>query len=751
MPVIIRTVLAGCSDAVAAHGTSIKEVLQQLKELLIWQIENEPWHADPDLSEPELVEVKVELQPQYSEEDRVIPCPDTLWVRVPCVVGIQENGLRACTVPLLDIRFNYHDVSGLKSLAAHYIRDDLQGLTPLQLSGRLPPCHCVLDEVTLSDANIRVAQKLPADRSELKLLFLVAEPMLHAFARKKSSPTAFGREQLSAMLAQKFENEKANILLVGDSGIGKSTLLLDAVKKAARKHRNTTDDEEDADMNSYRYWRGNAGRMIAGMKYLGEWEERCEKFVQKLNGINGVFCAENLLELTKQGGQGAGDSVAAFLLPYLQRGELRMMAEATPAEVEACRRIMPGLLDVFQIFPIPPFNDIQAVDVLSKIANAYSTSSQERMDASVVLQLHRLFKRFFPQVVFPGPAASFIRTLCERSSLNKTKQNTVITAKEVVSLFIKQTGLPELFLCDEIPLVLEQVRGLFDSRIIGQPDATLAAARLTTKIKAGLTDPGRPFGVLLFCGPTGVGKTALAKELADFCFGAGGAKDRLIRLDMSEYASWGAAIRLLQGSNGNPAAWIENIRRQPFCVLLLDEIEKAATEVFDVLLGILDEGRLTDQYGRVTSFRSAIIIMTSNIGASSSEKPGFNPDSSPAYESEAAKYFRPEFFNRLDGVITFNPLGSKEITLIALKELNEIGNREGFATSDVRLEFSERLLNKIIQEGYDHRFGARPLQRTIERLVVTPLARWKLEHPNKRNILLKLDLTLAGQINISCQ
>src|SRR5262249_20073283 len=149
------------------------------------------------------------------------------------------------------------------------------------------------------------------------------------------------------------------VLLVGESGTGKSTVLFDAAKALARRARSAAgdaeegDEERDKDLRTYRFWRGSAGRMIAGMRYLGEWEERCEQFVEQLAAIQGVFCAENLLELLQVGGQGPGDSVAAFLLPYLQRGELRMVAEATPAEVEACRRLLPGVLDVFQIMAVP--------------------------------------------------------------------------------------------------------------------------------------------------------------------------------------------------------------------------------------------------------------------------------------------------------------------------------------------------------------------------------------------------------------
>jgi ATP-dependent Clp protease ATP-binding subunit ClpC len=208
----------------------------------------------------------------------------------------------------------------------------------------------------------------------------------------------------------------------------------------------------------------------------------------------------------------------------------------------------------------------------------------------------------------------------------------------------------------------------------------------------------------------------------------------------------------LHSPDGNPAAWIQRARRQPFCVVVFDEIEKAAPEVFDVLLGLLDEGRLTDRFGRVTNFRSAIIVLTSNLGASSADALGFaQEDAGPAYDSAVMKFFRPEFFNRLDGVITFEALTPANVRKIAEKQLADLNQREGLRFAGLRLEWTERVAAVIAHEGYDRRFGARPLQRTLERLVVTPLARWRVAHPVVRDVTLHLDLDSNGRVTFEAK
>jgi ATP-dependent Clp protease ATP-binding subunit ClpC len=267
--------------------------------------------------------------------------------------------------------------------------------------------------------------------------------------------------------------------------------------------------------------------------------------------------------------------------------------------------------------------------------------------------------------------------------------------------------------------------------------------RSLLKFKVGLNDPRRPLATLLFVGPTGTGKTQLAKLLGDYLFPHRKESDRLVRLDMSEYAGYDATRRLLGEPFGQPSDLVKRLRQNPFTVLLLDEVEKAAPEVFDTLMNVFDEGRLTDALGRVTWFRSTVIIMTSNLGTKKGGSLGFGnePSGTNARSDPGAvrAFFRPEFFNRLDQVVTFDPLSADNIRAIARREITGVEQREGLQLRGLRLEVTTALFDQICAAGFDPIYGARPLQRKIEELVVTPVAKWLVGHPETRDARLRVD------------
>jgi ATP-dependent Clp protease ATP-binding subunit ClpC len=732
-------------DEPAGFGRTAALALEQLSDYLEWSFSQEPWQAEPDFHDPELLQFKVSVRPEYQVEQRRFPCEEPITLRVHAVRGRQKYGLLICAIPTLDLRFYYHEPGSLKNLVSHYVQQHLESKTPRDLARFLPPAAVLLDWIAV---NVRGRSSSGQDGHGSASLHGVAEALGDAHLRRQWS-RPYERDRQVGQLVRRLSKEKANVLLVGEPGSGKSTVLVEAVRQLERG-----EGTEGPRRSARLYWQTSAGRLIAGMKYLGQWEERCETLIAELAEMGGVLCVDNLLDLVKQGGESPSNSLAAFFLPYLQRGELKMVAESTPAELDACRRLLPGLADVFQLLLLPPFSRQEAVNVLEHTAQALSSNHHIEVGRGIVGLVYNLFRRFLPYGAFPGKASAFLTVVFERA---RQERRSEVDVEQVLALFIRQTGLPELFLRDELTLDREEVLAGFRKQVIGQEEACQAAATLVTTFKSGMNDPNRPVGVLLFCGPTGVGKTEMAKALARFFFGHGEQGDRLVRLDMSEYTGWRAGERLQsqpRTSSGRaehvhePSELIQKLRAQPFVVLLLDEVEKADPEVFDVLLGVFDEGRLTDRYGRVTSFKSAVIIMTSNLGAGKGGSFGFGPAQRVVYEHEALEFFRPEFFNRIDGVVTFAPLGPETILAITRKELSEIARREGLTRTKVNLTWSERLEERLARAGFDERYGARPLQRTLESLVVTPLARFLLSHPEVREQTVRLDLDASGELVI---
>jgi len=719
--VVYRDPAGGCHAVALDHGavgfgTSAADAKADLRDFLVWERRKKPWVAAPDFLDPELRWLRVAVRPEYRTGDRLHPSAEAVDLRVLVVVAVRASGQPAADLPQLGIRFDYPDAKDLPDLVRRYALHKLEGLTPQQVAGFLPPADAEVDGIPV---------RIPASGAALvaaapETLTRVAEPLGDRAARKGFA-RAWGREPEVAALAKVLHDETASVLLVGDSGVGKSTLLADAVKDAERR------------VGRRRFWLTSAGRLVAGMKYLGQWEERVEQVIADLGEIAGVLCVDRLLDLVRRGGEGPGDSIAAFLAPYVARGEVRVAAEATPAELDACRRLLPGLADLFQVVPVRAFEPAAALAVIDKQLATSASGPGLTVGRGTGEAVVRLFHRFQPYAPFPGPASGFARDLVDATARGGAKE---VTADDAVTRFRARTGLPDLLLRDERTLDRADVLAWFTGRVIDQAEACAAAADVVTAIKAGVTDPGRPPAVLLFCGPTGVGKTELAKALAEYLYGHGedaakrpGEAPRLVRLDMSEYGGFDAAARLLGPPHGEPGELVRRVRREPFCVLLLDEVEKASAEVFDALMGVFDEGRLTDQYGRVTDFRSAVIVMTSNLGAGRGGSVGFGPSAGVNYTGAAMSFFRPEFFNRLDAVVTFEPLGPAAVERIARRELAAVARRDGL--TGVTVTWTDRLVAHLAAAGFDARYGARPLQRTIEREVVAPLARWLLTHPGR--------------------
>jgi ATP-dependent Clp protease ATP-binding subunit ClpC len=297
----------------------------------------------------------------------------------------------------------------------------------------------------------------------------------------------------------------------------------------------------------------------------------------------------------------------------------------------------------------------------------------------------------------------------------------------VLLVFSRETGIPGAILDEQASLDLTATRAWFDQRLLGQPEALSQVVDLLAMIKSRLARPGKPLASLLFAGPTGVGKTETAKVLAEFLFGD---KERLVRFDMSEYADPFASRRLIGGAAEGEGLLTRAIREQPFSVLLLDEFEKAHGDVFDILLQVLGEGRLTDQKGRTADFRNAVVFMTSDLGARGAFRAHLGLVDSRDERANAREhfreavrdFFRPEMFNRIDALIAFAPLDGPTLRRIVERELELLRNRDGFRLRGVELILSGDIAGYLVRKGYDPRYGARPLKRITENELVTPLA-----------------------------
>jgi ATP-dependent Clp protease ATP-binding subunit ClpC len=750
LPVFVMESQSGLVSAClleAGHPWSVAgtaaAALSELKEYVLWRERHGSSPGRNELADAQVRDIQIRVRPEYRRgRDQILPCPETLRLTIPCVHGRQEDGLFMGLIPTLDIRFLFHEMDILHSLAVQYAQDGLAGRTPLELMRHCRPKWRGIEHLVVVPRASSGPPRRPGwhEDEALENLAGVAEP-LQARGRRIKYARACRRERDVADLAERIKTGRTCVLLVGEPGVGKSTILADAARLLERREREERDGEGHA---RPRLWVTNALRLIAGMAYLGQWQERCEEVIRELSNTDGVLCVENLLELVRTGGSGPLDGVASFLMPYLRRGELLMVAESTPAELEACRRLLPGLTELFQILTIPEFSGQEARAVMSEMAQTLSRSLRVTMEDGLSDMAHRLFARFMPYSAFPGQAVAFLVAAFEQA---REQGDAELTRMAVLEGFIRQTGLPELFVRDEVTMDRAEALDFFRAGIIGQDRACETAADLAVRFKAGMNDPLRPIGVLIFCGPTGVGKTALAKRLGEYFFGHGQESGRLIRLDMSEYGGPDGGLRLVTGPDGGASDLIKRMRKQPFSLVLLDEVEKAHPRVFDVLMNVFDEGRLADPFGRVTSFRSSIIVMTSNLGGSSQGSLGFG-ERSADYEEAVRRFFRPEFFNRMDTLVTFAPLQPETVLAIAAKELAEIPEREGLKARGIRLEWSQRVLEHVARAGFDPCYGARPLQRAIETAAVTPLARFLAAEPGLRDVRLFLEMGEDGKVRV---
>jgi ATP-dependent Clp protease ATP-binding subunit ClpC len=728
MPVLINQPASGVAVAQLidglshqALGGSIEQALRILKRNLVREVKRHRISTLTTWQSATLHTKQFLVQPAVIHKDRRYPTGPKVALPVRYIEMLDDRDQLFCMLPDFGEFLYIPEGPLLKTMLSETVRSLTATLTPREIH-RLWPAE--RSEIRWMRLTLAEPARYQAVESA-KVLRSVAEPLNE---RRNLALPSGARDRELSLMRDAFTN--GSCLIVGETGVGKSTLIASVARdmQLARRAelKKTRQKAESQHAPSPMFWTSSGGRLIAGMRYLGQWQQRLEAVVAEIGNLDGVLVIENLLDLVSVGGREPRDSLAAFLLPYIRSGSLRLVAEASPTELDACRRLLPPLVDALPAIHIAPLGVDHERELLRITLTNRLQSTQLEFSPEIPACIARVCRQFQSHTAPPGASMRFVEELTSRRRDQSLPE--LLTIPWVLERFSKRTGLPRILLDDSLTLTREQVTAELELDVIGQPAACAEVASVITKIKSAVQDPRRPFGCLLFCGPTGVGKTQLAKSLGQYLFGAKGDKLPLTRLDMSEYSGAAAGYRFLNDAEGNSARWIQQIRSHPLSVLLLDEIEKASREVFDILLSVLDEGRLTDKLGRVTSFRNTVILMTSNIGAKTSTTLGFSDDSQIDYVSEVRKAFRPEFFNRLDSVIPFKPLSREVMRQITEKELSDLRQREGLQRYGRQIRWTDELVDYLTQAGFAPQLGARPLQRVVETDVVAPLSKTLVEH-----------------------
>jgi ATP-dependent Clp protease ATP-binding subunit ClpC len=571
---------------------------------------------------------------------------------------------------------------------------------------------------------------------------------LHTRAARERIEPAWAREDELARLLAHVERERPQpLVLLAPQGAGKSALL-EALSLRM------------GDPGGPKARRGrpifalDASRLIAGTGGFGEWQQQLHACLEEARRSGAVLLLGRLVELLDAGRSAHSDNTAAqALAPALAAREVTVIAEATPEDWAVVQRRNASFASVWATWAVPELTPEATREVLDRVAAQLAERTSIKLMPGVVDATLSLCRRFWPYGALVGNAVTFLRRLMAARAHDRAQE---VEPRDAVNFFSAEAGIPPVLLRDDLVLDPAAVRGFLAERVMAQPHAVERATQVVSTIKASLQDPRRPAAVLLFAGPTGVGKTELAKALAEFVFGS---RERLVRIDMGEYLGPDALARLL--GDGQSAGLLPAlVRRQPFCVLLLDELEKAHPVVFDALLGVLGEGRLSDASGRVTDFRNAVIVMTTNLGADTLRaRVGFGGGDEIAdadgvrrhYLAEAQRFFRPEFFNRLDEVVVFRPLGAEAIRAIVVREVAALARREGIQRRDLQLRISQEALDLLAREGLDPRLGARPLKRAIERRLAVPAAAWLASHRQAGATLLHVTPLEGPQLSTTAQ
>lgn len=637
----------------------------------------------------------------------------------------------------------------------------------------------------------------------------LARDLTESAKEGKVDPVIGRDEEIERIIQILSRRTKNNPVLIGEPGVGKTAVVEGLAYQIVQ-------NEVPEILRNKRVMTLDMGTVVAGTKYRGEFEDRLKKVMDEIRSAgNIILFIDELHTLIGAGGAEGAIDASNILKPSLARGELQCVGATTLDEyrkyiekdaalerrfqpiqvdeptIEETTQILQGLRDRYEAHHRVTITDA-AIEAAAELSSRYITDrflpdkaidlideagSKVRLRSYTIPNHLKKLEEELEKICNEKDAAvlsqEFEKAASYRDQEQKLKEeveaeqkkwkekqgkeNLAVTEEDIAAVVASWTGVPVVKLTRDESDRLLNMEEILHSRIIGQSEAVTAISKAIRRARAGLKDPKRPIGSFIFLGPTGVGKTELARALAEVMFND---DDAMIRIDMSEYMEKHATSRLV----GSPPGYVgyeeggqltEKVRRKPYSVVLLDEVEKAHPEVFNILLQVLEDGRLTDSKGRLVDFRNTVIIMTSNVGASELKRNkyvGFNfgddkqehKDMKSKVMDEMKRTFRPEFLNRIDETIVFHSLEKEHMKHIVKLMIDQV--KERLKEQDIAFSITERAIEKIAEDGFDPDYGARPLRRSIQRNIEDLMSEELLKGSIKKGEEVKIGLNNKGEV-----